>query len=125
MKLALIDTDCCIYALTGAEPSLRTRLGERQPGTVAISAIALAELGIGIAAGKLPALAALNAFVAQVPVLPFDEAAARTYAGLPFRRARFDRLMAAHALSLGAVLVTNNVDDYADIPNLAVENWTL
>ena len=44
---------------------------------------------------------------------------------LPFKRARFDRLLAAHALSLGVTIITNNEADFADVPELAVENWTL
>jgi tRNA(fMet)-specific endonuclease VapC len=58
-----------------------------------------------------------------VPVLPFDAAAAEVYARLPFRRGSFDRLIAAHALALDLVLVTDNVADYADVPGLKVENW--
>lgn len=58
-----------------------------------------------------------------VKVLPYDEAAAEQYAGLPFRRGRLDRLIAAQCLSLGAVLVTNNVPDFADVPGLSIENW--
>jgi tRNA(fMet)-specific endonuclease VapC len=57
--------------------------------------------------------------------VPFDEAAARTYARLPFKRARFDRLLAAHALSIGATVITNNEIDFADVPRLMVENWTV
>ena len=45
--------------------------------------------------------------------------------GLPFKRARFDRLLAAHALSLGVTIITNNESDFADVPGLTVENWTL
>ena len=59
----------------------------------------------------------------RVPVLPFDRMAAARYAGIPFRRGRFDRLIAAHALSLGARLVTNNPADFSDIPDLRMENW--
>jgi tRNA(fMet)-specific endonuclease VapC len=66
----------------------------------------------------------LDAFVRAIPMLPFDEAAAREYAKLPFKRARFDRLLAAHALSLGATIITNNEGDFADVPGLKVENWT-
>ena len=51
--------------------------------------------------------------------------AAREYARLPFKRARFDRLLAAHALSLGVTIITNNESDFADVPGLTVENWTL
>jgi tRNA(fMet)-specific endonuclease VapC len=58
-------------------------------------------------------------------VLPFDEAAARAYARLPFKRGRFDRLLAAHALSLDLTVITNNERDFSDIAGLRVENWTI
>ena len=125
MRLALIDTDCVIYALTAQFPALRARLEDREPGTVAISSINFAEIALGTANGKLPSPAMLDRFVAVIPVLPFDEAAARAYATLPFKRAKLDCLLAAHALSLDAIVVTNNGGDYADIPNLRVENWTV
>jgi tRNA(fMet)-specific endonuclease VapC len=125
MTLALIDSDCCVYALTGTHPALRVRLMERAPGSVGISAITFAEILLGSVAGKAPPVDVLDAFVSEIPVLDFDAAAARAYATMPFRRGRFDRLLAAQALSLGAVIVTNNVADFADIPGLRVENWTL
>ena len=58
------------------------------------------------------------------PVVPFDQAAAQIYARLPFRRHRFDRLIAAHALALDVTLVTANERDFRDIAALRVENWT-
>jgi tRNA(fMet)-specific endonuclease VapC len=39
------------------------------------------------------------------------------------RRDAMDRLIAAHALSLGLTLVTNNETDFQDYPGLSVENW--
>lgn len=124
MNLALIDTDCAIYAMTARFPLLRQRIEEREPGSVVISSVNFAEIALGVANGKLPPPEALEAFIEAIPVIPFDEAAARAYAQLPFKRGRFDRLMAAHALSLDAVLVTNNERDFAGIPGLKIENWT-
>lgn len=120
----LLDTDCAVYAMLGEQPALRARLAECEPGQVAISAIAYAEIMLGEEQGKPPDAKAVEAFLSEVPILPFDEAAARAYAKLPFRRARFDRLIAAHALSLGATIVTNNEIDFADVPGLKIENWT-
>jgi tRNA(fMet)-specific endonuclease VapC len=89
-----------------------------------MSAIVFAELAIGSANGKLPPIDVLDDVLAATPLIAFDEAAARAYARVPFRRARFDRLLAAHALSLGAVVVTNNEADFADVPDLTIVNWT-
>ena len=59
------------------------------------------------------------------PALPFDAEAARVYARVPFRRGKFDRLIGAHALALGLTVITSNEADFADIPGLRVENWTI
>lgn len=121
----LLDTDCSIYAMLGTHPKLGARLRECEPGEVSISAINFAEITMGQNLGYPPDRQVIEDFVAVVPVLSFDEAAARAYARLPFKRARFDRLLAAHAMSIGAVVVTNNQADFADVPGLAVENWTV
>ena len=121
----LIDSDCAVYAMTARFAALGERLSQLEPGEIAISSISFAEVAVGPIAGKPPEPSVLEAFVAVIPILPFDEAAAREYAGLPFRRARFDRLLAAHALSIGATVVTNNEADFADVPGLRTENWTI
>jgi tRNA(fMet)-specific endonuclease VapC len=72
---------------------------------------------------KPPELNRLHVLTEEMPVLPFDMAAARTYASIPFRRASYDRLIAAHALSLGLTVVTENIKHFADVPGLKVENW--
>jgi len=121
---ALLDTDCAIYAMLGSHPALRARLAECEPGEVGLSSVSFAEIALGNSLGKSPDRDVIEEFVKVVPVLPFDELAARVYATLPFRRARFDRLIAAHALSLSAIIISNNGADFADVPDLTVENWT-
>lgn len=116
----LLDTNICIYLIENLSPALNARIREQEIGTMFISAVTLGE----IAQGKVNA-AVLAAFAREVPVREFDEVAARIYGKFPFRRAGFDRLIAAHALALGFTLVTNNENDFADIPGLNVENWTL
>lgn len=121
----LIDANIAVYALGGTYGVLRERMIACEPGEIAISAISFAEVAYGTLAGKPPAAEVLEAFVAVVPLVAFGEAAVREYARLPFRRARFDRLLAAHALSIGATVVTANVADFADVPGLNVEDWTV
>ena len=125
MTRYLIDADMAIYATAERSSRLNERLASCYPGDVAISAISFAEIAVGTFVGKPPSPDVLQAFVDVIPILPFDEAAARAYAQLPFKRARFDRLLAAHALSIGATIITNNEVDFADVPGLSVENWTL
>jgi tRNA(fMet)-specific endonuclease VapC len=121
----LIDANCAVYAMDGAYQALREKIEACVPGSLAISVISYAEVAFGTHVGKPPASEILEAFIAAIPMVPFDEAAAREYAKLPFKRARFDRLLAAHALSIDAVVVTNNEADFADVPGLMVENWTV
>ena len=120
-----MDTDSAIYATSGAYPAMLARLSACEPGEIAISAVSFAEIAIGTNAGKPPSRAVMEEFVRVIPIIDFDEKAARAYAKLPFRRARFDRLLAAHALSIDAIIVTNNEADFADVPELRLENWTI
>ena len=117
----LLDTNICIYLLGGAAASARERVEACDEGALATSSVAFAEVMVG--ARSLEIVANAERLFKVVTVLPFDEAAARAYATLPFRRGSFDRLIAAHALSLGLTLVTNNERDFADIPDLRIENW--
>jgi tRNA(fMet)-specific endonuclease VapC len=121
----LIDANSAVYAMDDGHEVLTARIADHAPGEIAMSTISYAEVAYGTYVGKPPPPEILDAFVAAIPLLPFDEAAAREYARLPFKRARFDRLLAAHALSLGVTVITNNEADFADVPGLTVENWTL
>ena len=121
--LFLLDSNICIYVLAEADGVAARRLGECRPGSAVTSMIACAEVLRGISPDEVAALASANQLFDLVPPLPFDRDAAQAYARLPFRRARFDRLIAAHALALDLTLVTNNGRDFADVPGLKVENW--
>lgn len=121
--LFLLDSNICIYLLQGSVVPLNARVRTQPRGSLAVSAISYAEVRLGARAPE--AERALQAFLRDVQLLAFDAAAAEAYARLPFRRARLDRLIAAQALAGGLTLITNNERDFADIPNLKLENWTL
>lgn len=121
----LIDANSAVYAMDQGHELLKARIADCDAGSMGISAVSYAEVAYGTYIGKPPPPEVLEAFLEAIPLLAFDEAAARAYARLPFKRARFDRLLAAHALSIGATVVTNNEADFADVPGLVVENWTV
>ena len=70
----------------------------------------------------------IDRFSSVVRCHDYDTAAAREFAliakAIGVNRKSFDRLIAAHALALGLVLVTSNVKHFAHVPGLKVENWT-
>lgn len=121
----LLDTNICIYLLEGLSPAARDRVEALEPGEVATSAICYAEVRRGVDPARAGAVATTERLFDAIPVLDFGRDAARRYAELAFLRHSFDRLIAAHALALGLVLVTNNEADFADVPGLKVENWTV
>ena len=126
----LIDTNIAIDACNANESVLAKFI--EHDGAVLISALSLAELQRGLY--KYSAYTALRRtqleiLLRHVPVLPFDAAAAEAYGRIIARcgwiKGRdYDRMIAGHALSTASVLVTNNVADFDDIPELKIENWT-
>ena len=116
----LLDTNILIYIAAGRSEPLRKRMEQCLPGSVVTSTLCVAEaLFGGVEEAQLGAV--IRAFEA----LPFDLEAARTFPSIPFHRGRLDRLIAAQALSRGLAVVTNNERDFADVPGLRIENWTI
>ncbi len=127
----LLDSNTVIYARDGSAPVLAKFA--QFDGSISMSAIVLAELQRGFfKAGSQADLrkARLEELVAHIPVVAFDADAARRYgriiADIGWARGKdFDRMIAAHALSLSATLVTNNQADFVGIPGLVTENWAV
>jgi len=125
----LLDTNIIIYAINEMPSVLEKLLAH--DGELLTSAINLVELKRGI--WKHPAYAAarqarLSELLRNILVLPFDTAAAEAYGEVIslcgwVKGRDFDRMIAAHAISARAVLVTNNARDFEDIPRLSIENW--
>ena len=120
----LIDSNILLYVLAGSAPLASQRIERMEPGSLCTSTICLAEIEVGLGGALASERHPLLALLRLVPALPLDAEAAAIFGRLAFRRGRFDRLIAAHALALGLTLITNNEADFADIPSLRVENWT-
>ena len=130
MPRYMLDTNMCIYLMKHQPETVAARFAECYVGDVVMSAITFAELefGVTVSANRKRERTNLSALILDIPVMPFDQAAATAYG--PVRNAtrerktdHLDKLIAAHAVSLGLVLVTNNVRDFASYPNLKIENW--
>jgi tRNA(fMet)-specific endonuclease VapC len=128
----MLDTNICIYLMKHQPPEVRERFAACFVGDVVISAVTLAELEFGIACSSLATQAtnrvALDSFLDDIVVAPFDALAAKAYG--PIRAAykernrdALDKLIASHALALRITLVTNNAADFVSYTGLAVENW--
>lgn len=128
----LLDTNICIFLINKKSLRVLDHIRAQDVGDVGVSSVTAAELEYGVAkTGSTRNKAALAAFLLPLDVAPFDADAARAYgevraglekAGTPI--GPLDMLIAAHALSLGCVLVTNNVREFRRVSGLDVEDWT-
>ncbi|TWJ26446.1 type II toxin-antitoxin system tRNA(fMet)-specific endonuclease VapC [Geobacter argillaceus] len=132
MKL-MLDTNICLYIIKRQPAAVLNHFLEYQVGDIAISAITLSELRYGVAksAHREKNAKALSEFIVPLEIVPFDEAAALAYgdirtslekAGTPI--GSMDMLIAAHAVSLGIPMVTNNAREFVRIPSLNIIDWT-
>ncbi|HNR30042.1 MAG TPA: type II toxin-antitoxin system VapC family toxin [Candidatus Hydrogenedentes bacterium] len=128
----LLDTNICIELIRRRNAKVLGRLRRHAVGEVAISTITLAELAYGVEKSARPEQnrIALSLFCAPLDILLFDDAAATAYGVVRAdleRKGRpigpMDLLIAAHALSAGLVLVTNNEREFRRARGLRVENW--
>ncbi|CAA6819754.1 MAG: VapC toxin protein [uncultured Thiotrichaceae bacterium] len=128
----MLDTDTCIYILKNRSDKLRHKFNAIK--NIGISSITYGELCYGIENGE-PSLKKerrnqLNMFTQRLYIEPWDESVGQPYGLIRTHLSREgnlignnDLLIAAHAFSLGAVLVTNNVREFGRVPDLTVENW--
>jgi tRNA(fMet)-specific endonuclease VapC len=108
------------------------KLSSKTIGLVGISSITLGELTFGAAKNSKPkqSLDALDEFLLPLEIASFDERAAREYGPVRAALAKrgvpigpLDTLIAAHALSLGAILVTHNQREFSRVTTLQVDDW--
>ena len=127
----LLDTNICIYIINQKPPHVLERFRREKLGDIALSSVTASELTFGVVkSGTEKNRQALALFFAPFEILPFDASAIWHYGeirsdlekrGTPI--GSLDTMIAAHARSLGAVLVTNNVSEFSWVEGLRVENW--
>ena len=131
MPRYMLDTNMCIYLMKNQPEEVGRRFAQCYVGDVVMSSITYAELEYGVIASDNPAEERINlaSLVEDIQVIPFDTAAGAAYGPLRMatrdgtKKDALDKLIAAHAVSLGVTVVTNNEKDFARYPGLTVENW--
>jgi len=128
----LLDTNICIALIRYKPAALLQQLISHQPGDVGISSITLAELVLGAekSAQLERNMSALQQFLLPLELADFDQRAALAYGKIRAELERggqiigsMDMLIAAHAISLDAILVTNNIREFQRVNGLTLEDW--
>lgn len=128
----MLDTNICIYIIKNKPKKVIMELKRHKPSEICVSAITYAELTYGVE--KSMAVEknrlALALLFSNIEVLNFDIKAAIHYGkiraylekqGTPI--GPLDMMIAAHAMSLGYTVVTNNIKEFERVPDLKLENW--
>jgi len=128
----MLDTNICIYVLKNHSNKLRHKF--KAVKEICISSVTYGELCFGIENGnnnlKEERWQQLDIFTQRLLIEPLDESAGRHYGSI---RAKLkndgtpignnDLLIAAHARSIKAILVTNNIREFSRVSDLTIENW--
>ena len=129
----LLDTNICVAIIRSRSAKALTRLQMMTPGSVGLSVVTVSELEYGAAKSQNPQRnrLALGQFLLPFEILPYDSTASSHYGDVRARLEKLgtpigplDTLIAAHARSLNAVVVTNNVSEFRRVAGLKVEDWT-
>jgi len=132
MSKYMLDTDICIFITRKSEPSLLERIESVPLEQQCISVVTLAELlyGVQVSSKKKANQEVVDLFAQHIEVLEWTPDAAKHYAEIRAdlkkkgqQLGSNDLLIAAHARSIGAVIVTNNVKDFGRVKGLKLENW--
>ena len=133
MSALFLDTNICMFALSGRHPRIEERLRQLRPALVKVPAIVRAELLLAAekSARRAETLRVIRAFLDPFRTVPFGARAAATYAVV---RASLERrgtpigpndlLIASTVLVAAGTLVTNNVREFSRVEGLKIEDWT-
>ncbi|MBW2566163.1 MAG: type II toxin-antitoxin system VapC family toxin [Deltaproteobacteria bacterium] len=130
----MLDTNICMYIIKQKPQNIIERFRQTQVSEIGISSITLSELEYGVMKSAKPEQnkLALAQFVAPIEISAYDDVAAQHCGKIRARLERqgtpigsFDMLIAAHALSINSVLITNNESEFGRVSHLKIENWAI
>ena len=128
----LLDTNACVDYFTGRYPRVVERIQASSPEDLFLSVVVVAELRYGAdhSARRRANHARIDALIREIEAFDFDLQAAAVYGqvraqleakGMPI--GPNDMLIAAHALSRGLTVVTDNTAEFRRVKGLKVVNW--
>lgn len=131
MTRYLIDANILSDVIRAPDAAASRRLAAFDDASLCTSVIVAAELRFGAVKRASANLSSkVELVLGAIRVEPFREPADMHYAEIRAALERAgtpignnDMLIAAHALALGCVLVTDNVREFSRVPGLIVENW--
>jgi tRNA(fMet)-specific endonuclease VapC len=133
--LYMLDTNVCIYLIKKRPIQYFQRINTlSNDHTIAISSIVLSELQYGVenSEHRERNQKELNLLVGKLETIAYNESCALFYGQIKSSLKKsgkliggHDLLIASHALTMGAVLVTNNTSEFQRVSGLKIENWDL
>lgn len=132
--LYMLDTNICSYIIRNRPITIRKKLQEIEKShTVALSSIVVSELLYGVTKKESPKLMKIvSAFINNFIIYDYSKISAQSYATIRTNLEKKgkiiganDLLIASHALSLGAILVTNNSREFERVEDLILEDWSI
>jgi len=127
----MLDTNIVIYVLK-RRPIQVLDIFNQNTNRMAISSITLSELIYGAEKSQNISknLEAIEDFISHIEVLSYDQKTSQTYGQIKAKLEKNEEIIgendihiAAHAISQGLILVTNNLNEFRRVPNLSLENW--
>lgn len=127
----MLDTNICVYLINKRPAKVLERFKRFEIGDIGVSSVTVGELAYGVAKSRSERnRAALETFLLPLEIADFDHKAAWMFGEIKSTLERagkpigpYDVQIAAHALTLGCLLVTNNFREFQRVPDLKIENW--
>ena len=128
----LLDTNVCVDFMNRRYPNVVERILSSPPEDLCLNSVVVAELRYGAdrSARRAQNHQRLDILISEIQCLDFDLAAARAFGRIRSTLESeglvigpYDMMIAAHALSLGIVLVTDNEKEFRRVAGLQIENW--
>jgi len=127
----MLDTNIVIYVLK-RRPIQVLDIFNQNTNRMAISSITLSELIYGAEKSQNISknLESIEDFISHIEVLSYDQKTSQTYGQIKAKLEKNGEIIgendihiAAHAISQGLILVTNNLNEFRRVPHLSLENW--